>query len=85
MKILQLRSSIGYFGAESMLLELSKYLLKNDVQVIIGIINNLYNKHLELCEIASKNKIQCKLFDCRSQIDFATIRAIRNFIMTQLC
>ena len=57
---------MGFFGAESMILELSKYLVDNSYETIIGVINNLYNEHLELVETAGINGIRWKIFDCRT-------------------
>lgn len=80
MRILQLISSRGFFGAENVMIELSKALRAYECECYIGIIghsNNLYKSIL--CE-ASKNGLKTEVFFCRSQFDIKTIMKIRKFI-----
>ena len=78
--VLQLRSSIGYFGAENVVVELAKSLSKTDYHSIVGVMNNTYNPHIEMADVAKKNKLETKIFDCDSPFSLKTILEMRKFI-----
>ncbi len=80
MKVLQLRSSVGPFGAENVILELCKELSKTTYQPIIGIFNNTQNPHVELAEIAHNNHIETKIFTCHGPFDIRAILALCRFV-----
>jgi glycosyltransferase involved in cell wall biosynthesis len=81
MRVLQLISSKGLFGAERVVLELSKSLQKTrDCQPIVGIIKNEYNPHVETVDEAKANNIDTVIFPCKSQFDLSVIFSIRAFI-----
>ena len=79
-KILQLRSSIGFFGAENVIAELTSELVPTEYQPIIGVFRNKKNPHLELVDFARKKNIESAIFDCQREFDLKTILSIRNFI-----
>ena len=79
-KILQLRSSIGFFGAENVVAELAKQLSNNSYHPIVGVIKNSRDPHIELAEVAERYNIETKIFKCTGQFDLRTAIAIRNFI-----
>ncbi len=81
MKILHLISSSSLFGAERVVIELSKS-LKNtyDCHPIVGIIKNAYNPHIEVAEEAKANHIDSVIFPCRGQFDLKLISLIRKYI-----
>ena len=79
-KVLQLISSIGFFGAENVLAELALELAITDFQPIIGVIKNQKNPHLELVDFARKNDIESAIFEAQRQFDLKAITSIRNFI-----
>jgi len=79
-KILQLRSSIGFFGAENVIAELVTELASPEYQPIIGVFRNPKNPHLELIDFARKKNIESAIFDCQREFDLKTIISIRNFI-----
>jgi len=79
-KILQLRSSFGFFGAENVIAELAKELACSEYIPVIGVFNNKKNPPLELADFALKNNIEFQIFDCRVAVDLKTILSIRNFI-----
>ena len=79
-KILQLRSSFGFFGAENVIAELAKELACSEYTPVIGVFNNKQNPHLELADFALKNNIEFHIFSCRGAVDLKTILSIRNFI-----
>lgn len=78
--VLQLISSLGFFGAENVLLELAKGLSKTNYKPIIGLLKNGRNPHIELAQEAYKYQLDVKIFECRSQFDIMTIRELRKFI-----
>jgi len=81
--ILQLRSSIGFFGAENVVLELAKQLSNSNYHPIVGVIENSRNPHIELAEVAESHNLETKIFKCAGQLDLRTVFAIRNFIKQQ--
>lgn len=78
--VLHLCSSLGFFGAENVIIELSKNMKYFGYDPIIGIFNNLYNSHLELALEAKKNGIKVKIFPCKRKLDFFTVKKIKSFI-----
>ena len=80
MRVLQLISSEGLFGAERVVLELSKSLQTRDCHPIVGIIKNEYNPHVETVDEAMANNIDTVIFPCKSQFDMSVISLIRTFI-----
>ena len=79
-KVLQLRSSLGYFGAENMIVELSKSLATMKYNPIIGVLNNTYCPHIEMADVAEKHGLNTKIFDCNSPFSLKTILEIRKYI-----
>ena len=79
-KILQLRSSIGFFGAENVVLELAKQLSNTIYHPIIGVMEDSRNPHIELAEVAERHNLESRIFKCSRQIDLRTVFAIRSFI-----
>lgn len=79
-KVLHLCSSAGFFGAENVIIELSKMMKFLGCDPVVGVFNNLFNPHLELANEAKKNGIKVTVFPCRSKLDFRTVKIIRSFI-----
>ena len=81
MRILHLISSKGLYGAERVVIELSKGLKKiKDCRPIIGVINNTYNSHVEMIDEANESQVESVVFPCSSQFDFKTILLIRKYV-----
>lgn len=80
LKILQLISSSGFFGAENVLFELSYELKKLGHSVTIGVFQNLHNPNLELFKTARENSIQAHAFSCAGKMDIKTISSIASFV-----
>ena len=79
-KVLQLISSSGFFGADNVLIELSKQLLNTAFQPLVGVFNNLHNPHLEIAAEAEKNELPVNIIPCKGRFDFNSILLIRKFI-----
>ncbi len=80
MKILQLISSAGFFGAENVVLELSRELGALNIENIIGVFENSQNPHIEIAENARKYGLKTEIFKCRGKADIKTIFSIKKFI-----
>lgn len=81
MKILQLISSAGYFGAENVLMQLAAELNKdNSCYVVAGVIKNLKNPHVEIVEESAKKGVESAIFSCGGKWDFKTIFQLRKFV-----
>jgi glycosyltransferase involved in cell wall biosynthesis len=79
MKILQVISSGGMYGAEAVILNLSRTLNRLGHTSVLGIFSNSANPNLQLHECALQEGIESHLIACRGQVDRtvpATIRAL---------
>jgi len=80
MNILQLISSGGFFGAENVLLELSKALKRRNVETVVGVFNNKYNPHTEVAEEAERHNLKTAAFQCNGRFDPRTLITLRSFL-----
>jgi glycosyltransferase involved in cell wall biosynthesis len=80
MRVLQLISSGGMYGAEVMLLNLACGLAAGKCEVVVGVFNNRHNPHLELAERLKSKNIPFELIPCDGQVDFGVIPRIRHLI-----
>jgi hypothetical protein len=78
MKVLHIISSGGMYGAEAVILNLSRTLSAGPHSSVLGIFANSANPNLQLHETAAKQEIESDLIPCNGQIDRATIAAIRD-------
>ncbi len=84
MKILQLISSKGYFGAENVLVQLAVQLNKgNGFNPIVGVIENLATPHREVVDESLKKGITAVIFPCQGKFDFKMILQLRRYIREQ--
>jgi len=81
MKILHLRSSIGLYGAERVILSLCKS-CSSDVQPVICCLNNLHNPHLELLDEAEKDGIETIKLDYKGKIDLKAVKRLRKILIS---
>ncbi len=80
MKILQLISSIGYFGAENVIVQLSHELNNTrSCEVASGVIKNLAAPHVEVADESKKLGIESVIFPCRGKFDLNTLFQLRRF------
>lgn len=82
-RVLHLISSSGFFGADNMLIELSKELRHTGYTPIIGVFKNIHNPHVEVAEEAKQYNFSVTLFPCNGRLDFKTILSIRRFLEKQ--
>jgi len=78
--VLQLRSSIGFFGAENVIAELAKQLSNSNYHPIVGVMEDKRSPHIELAEVAERYNLETKKFKCSRQFNLSTALAIRSFI-----
>src|ERR1700692_1064101 len=78
MKILQLISSGGYYGAEAVVVNLSKPLQAFGSSCIIGVFDNAHNSNLEVAEVAGREGLSVERISCRGRADWNTVRSIQE-------
>jgi glycosyltransferase involved in cell wall biosynthesis len=78
--VLQLRSSIGFFGAENVIVELAKGLQHTDYRPIIGVFKNGSPAAETLAAVAQRHDIATVSFRDQRPFDHRAARAIRCFI-----
>jgi glycosyltransferase involved in cell wall biosynthesis len=78
MKILHIISSGGMYGAEAVILNMSRTLNSGPYCSMLGVFSNLSNPNHQLHERAVKEGIESHLISCNGQIDLTAITAIRE-------
>jgi glycosyltransferase involved in cell wall biosynthesis len=78
--VLILRSAIGVFGAERVILELAAGLKDSQYAPVIGVIENRHKSHAELISAARAARLPAVLFRCRKPFDLKTALEIRSYI-----
>jgi glycosyltransferase involved in cell wall biosynthesis len=79
MRVLELISSGGFYGAESVLLTLSRALRDLGCQVVVGVFENEHIPNLEVAERARQAGLPVEIFPCRGRFDRNAVRALRDF------
>lgn len=80
LKILQMISSGGFYGAENVLLELSDELKKAGHSVTIGVLRNSQNPNIELIGKAAERSINTAVFECNGKFDLKAISTIGSYV-----
>lgn len=80
MRVLQLISSAGYYGAEAVVVTLSKELNALGATSTLGVFHNLHLPNLELFEIAQQHNLPVEIVACRGRMDWRTVREIRKLV-----
>jgi len=81
MKVLHLRSSGGFYGAESVILNLSRSIGEYGVESYICCINNQKNPHTELVDRAKEQGLEAFAISCRGLFDQQTVKSIHDLIV----
>jgi glycosyltransferase involved in cell wall biosynthesis len=82
-RVLQLGSSIGLYGAERWILALVKALPRTQIESIVSILRVKSYKELVLCEQATRMGLETQVFDANSRISWKVIRQLRKFIRNE--
>ena len=78
MRILHIISSCGMYGAEAVILNLSRMLNEGPHRSVVGVFLNSSNPNLQLHESASREGIESHLIPCSGRLDRGAIRRIRE-------
>lgn len=78
MKVLHIISSGGMYGAEAVILNLSRILNENGHSSALAVFSNAANPNLQLHHFAEKEGIESHLIPCKGQIDRAVFSAIED-------
>lgn len=78
MNVLQVISSGGMYGAEAVILNMSRALNEGQHSSVLGVFSNTANPNLQLHERASAEGIESSLILCKGQVDCAAIESIRE-------
>jgi glycosyltransferase involved in cell wall biosynthesis len=78
MRVLHIISSSGMYGAEAVILNLSRALNEGGHCSMVGVFSNAANPNMQLHERAMEEGIESYEIACAGQIDRATIAAIRE-------
>ena len=80
MKILHIISSGGMYGAEAVILNMSRTLNEGSHTSILGVFSNSANPNLQLHEVAARQGIESHLISCSGQIDRTVPSSIRDLV-----
>src|SRR5277367_3123339 len=80
MTVLQLISSEGYYGAESMLVALAESQMRSGHRTVIAVFNDTRHPHTEVAERAAMHGMETRLIHCSGRFDRGSIRQIRALL-----
>lgn len=80
LRVLHLISSAGFYGAESMLLNLTRSLAAEKCEAVIGVFRNSRNPNTEIAERASQNGVASDIIDCRGRFDRQAVRELQSLL-----
>jgi len=80
MKILHVISSSGMYGAEAVILNLSRNLRGGPHACVLGVFSNSANPNLQFHECALMEGFDSRLIPCRGQVDRTAITSIRELV-----
>jgi glycosyltransferase involved in cell wall biosynthesis len=81
MRILHLISSIGFFGAENVVVGLCKGLRDLDCNPFVGVMATPQSSHMHVVRAAEQEGLGTKTFDCSGKLDVRTILEIRSYLI----
>ncbi len=80
MRILHIISSGGMYGAEAVILNMSRTLNKGSHQSLLGVFSNSSQPNLHLHESATSQGIESHVIACRGQLDLEVPRSLRTLV-----
>lgn len=80
MKVLHIISSGGMYGAEAVILNLSRALNESSHTSVLGVFSNSSNPNLQLHEAALREGIESHLIPCSGQFDRTVMARIRELV-----
>jgi glycosyltransferase involved in cell wall biosynthesis len=82
MRVLQLLSSGGVYGAEKMVANLAKGLDRMGCQSIVGVFDNMHVESSDVATYMQQQNVPVIVIPCKGKLDGTTIDAIRRSIET---
>lgn len=82
-KVLQLGSPSGLYGAERWILALIKNLDPQKVKSVVGVIKDDQKQDVPLCREAAKLGFQTQIFEVHGRVNFLVIKQINQFILQE--
>ncbi len=79
--IAQLISSGGFYGAENMLANLLEALQELEADVVLYVLDNTHNSHLEIAARAEGCGIPVRKLTCRGRFDGSVIKTLRESLI----
>ena len=80
-KVLQLGSPTGLYGAERWILALIKHLNPEKVESIVGVIKDGPGLEVPLSKEAEKSGFRIHIFEAQGKINFSVIKQLKQFIL----
>ncbi|HZS28390.1 MAG TPA: hypothetical protein VFB76_14260, partial [Candidatus Angelobacter sp.] len=80
LKVLQLISSGGYYGAENMLLNLCLGQEKSGCSNSLVLFYNVHVPNVEFYERARRRGISVRMVHCQGRIDWSAVRQIKEYM-----
>ena len=80
MKILHLISSGGLYGAETMMVALSRQLQKDGHSSLIGVFDNAHLPNTEIADYAQSKGVPVKVVSCKGRIDRRAVSRLRHIL-----
>ncbi len=78
MRVLHIISSCGMYGAEAVILNMSRMLNEGPHRSVVGVFLNSSNPNVQLHESASREGIESHVIPCSGRLDRGAIRRIRE-------
>lgn len=82
-KILQLSSQTGMYGAERWIIALVKHLNPKKIESIVGVIKDNPDQDAPLCTKAAELGLRTKLFEAPGKINLSVIWQLRQYILQE--
>ncbi len=83
MRILHLISSGGLYGAETMVVALSKWLQENGHAGIVGVFDNLHSPNTQVADHARSAGVPVEIIPCKGRMDPRAVMRLRGVIRNQ--
>lgn len=83
LKVLQLISSGGFYGAENVVLQLSTALKRRHCQVAIGTFLNQRSANTEIAGMGKARGLETELFSCAGRMDLSTVHTLREYLLSR--
>jgi glycosyltransferase involved in cell wall biosynthesis len=80
MRVLQLISSGGYYGAEAVVVNLSRQLEALGAHSVLAAFHNAHRPNLEVAQVARQQGVTVEIIPCQGRFDRKTIDSIRELL-----